>query len=65
MAPTRVGFVTTLPDSPWEDEGALLRGLQQGDPCATEYVVQQYAPALYRYAYYQLQNRAEAEDLVA
>ena len=30
-----------------------------------EYVVQQYAPALYRFAYYQLQDGTAAEDLVA
>ncbi len=47
------------------DDAALVAGLQQGDAHAIEHVVQQHAPALYRYAYYQLQDAAAAEDVVS
>jgi RNA polymerase sigma-70 factor (ECF subfamily) len=47
-----------------EDED-LVAGLQRGDARAVEYLVQQYAPALYRFAYYQLQDASLAEDLVS
>lgn len=47
------------------DDATLVTGLQRGDAQAIEYVVQQYASALYRFAYYQLQDAALAEDLVA
>ncbi|HMA33051.1 MAG TPA: RNA polymerase sigma factor [Chloroflexia bacterium] len=47
------------------DDAALVAGLQRGDPWAVEYVVQQYAPPLYRYAYYQVQDAMLAEDLVS
>jgi RNA polymerase sigma-70 factor (ECF subfamily) len=47
------------------DDVALVTGLQRGDARAVEYVVQQYAPALYRFAYYQLQDSTAAEDLVS
>ena len=47
------------------DDIALLAGLKRGDSEAVEYVVQHYAPALYRFAFYQLHNSAYAEDLVA
>jgi RNA polymerase sigma-70 factor (ECF subfamily) len=47
------------------DDAALVTGLQRGDPCSIEYVVQHYAPALYRFAYYQLQDAALAEDVVS
>jgi RNA polymerase sigma-70 factor (ECF subfamily) len=47
-----------------EDE-ELVAGLQCGDARAVEYLVQQYAPALYRFAYYQLQDASLAEDLVS
>ncbi|HMA33712.1 MAG TPA: RNA polymerase sigma factor [Chloroflexia bacterium] len=55
----------TPPDLRWMDEASLVTALQQGDACAAEWVVQRYAPALYRYAYYQLQDATLAEDLVA
>jgi RNA polymerase sigma-70 factor (ECF subfamily) len=47
------------------DDVTLVTGLQRGDARAVEYVVQQYAPALYRFAYYQMQDAAAAEDLVS
>jgi len=47
------------------DDAALVAGLQHGDAHAVEYVVQRYAPALFRYAYYQLQDAMLAEDLVS
>ena len=47
------------------DDASLVAGLQRGDAEAVEYVVQQYAPALYRFAYYQLQDAVTAEDLVS
>lgn len=47
------------------DDVSLVVGLQRGDAEAVEYVVQEYAPALYRFAYYQLQDAMIAEDLVS
>jgi RNA polymerase sigma-70 factor (ECF subfamily) len=47
------------------DDATLLAGLKRGDPEAVEYAVQRYAPALYRFAYYQLHDNVAAEDLVA
>jgi RNA polymerase sigma-70 factor (ECF subfamily) len=46
-------------------DASLVERLQGGDIPAVEYVVQEYAPALYRFAYYQLNDAAAAEDLVA
>jgi RNA polymerase sigma-70 factor, ECF subfamily len=46
------------------DERVLVDGLQCGDARAVEYAVKQYAPALYRFAYYQLHDASLAEDLV-
>jgi RNA polymerase sigma-70 factor (ECF subfamily) len=47
------------------DEEALVAGLRAGDTQAVEYAVQQYAPALFRYAFYQLQDTHLAEDVVS
>jgi RNA polymerase sigma-70 factor, ECF subfamily len=47
------------------DDADLVAGLQHGDTDAVEYLVHQYAPALYRFAYYQLQDASMAEDLVS
>lgn len=47
------------------DDATLVMGLQCDDAYSVEYVVQHYAPALYRFAYYQLQNAALAEDVVS
>ncbi len=47
------------------DDIALLAGLKRGDSEAVEYVVHHYAPALYRFAFYQLHDATYAEDLVA
>ncbi len=47
------------------DDAELITGLRQGDAQAVEHVVGQYAPALYRFAYYQLQDAMLAEDLVS
>ncbi len=47
------------------DDATLVTGLQRGDAYAVEYLVQEYAPALYRFAYYQMQDTPAAEDLVA
>jgi RNA polymerase sigma-70 factor (ECF subfamily) len=43
----------------------LVERLQRGDIPAVEHVVREYAPALYRFACYQLHDAAAAEDLVA
>jgi RNA polymerase sigma-70 factor, ECF subfamily len=53
------------PGPQYMDDTILVAGLQRGDTRAIEYVVQQYAPALYRYAYYQLQDAMLAEDVVS
>lgn len=47
------------------NDANLVARLQQGDVHTVEYVVQEYAPALYRFAFYQLHDAAAAEDLVA
>jgi RNA polymerase sigma-70 factor, ECF subfamily len=47
------------------DDTQLVAGLKQGDPEAVEYAVLQYAPALYRFAIYQLHDPIAAEDLVS
>jgi RNA polymerase sigma-70 factor (ECF subfamily) len=47
------------------DDTALVAGLQRGESHAVEYVVQHHAPALYRYAYYQLGDATTAEDIVS
>ncbi len=53
------------PEPDGVDTATLVASLQRGDAPTVEYVVQQYAPALYRFAYYQLQDVMAAEDLVA
>src|SRR5947209_7865757 len=47
------------------EDADLVAGLQRGEARAVEYLVRQYAPALYRFAYYQLEDASLAEDLVA
>src|SRR5690348_12417655 len=47
------------------DDASLVAGLRRGDVEAVEYVTQHFAPALYRFAYYQLQDGIIAEDLVS
>ena len=47
------------------DDATLVAGLQRRDPAAIAYVVQHYAPVLHRFAYYQLQDAALAQDLVS
>lgn len=47
------------------DDADLIAGLRRGDEHAVEHVVRQHAPALYRYAYYQLQDAMLAEDVVS
>jgi RNA polymerase sigma-70 factor, ECF subfamily len=47
------------------DDATLVAGLQHRDAPAIEYVVQHYAPVLHRFAYYQLQDAALAQDLVS
>jgi RNA polymerase sigma-70 factor (ECF subfamily) len=47
------------------DDAALVAGLQAGDSRAVEHLVTHYGPILYRFAYYQLQDSMQAEDLVA
>ena len=44
---------------------ALVAGLKRGDRQATQCAVHHYAPALYRFAYYQLQDPQLAEDIVS
>jgi RNA polymerase sigma-70 factor (ECF subfamily) len=50
--------------TPWDDE-TLVAGLKRREPQAVEHAVVTYAPKLYRYALYQLQNSMAAEDLVS
>jgi RNA polymerase sigma-70 factor, ECF subfamily len=50
---------------PYMDDESLVAGLRCGDAQITEQAVRQYAPALYRFAYYQLQNALLAEDVVS
>src|SRR6476646_2766891 len=47
------------------DDAALVAGLRQGDVRAVEFVIERYAPGLYRLAFYHLQDAMLAEDLVA
>ena len=47
------------------NDSELVEGLKNGDTRVVQYVVQQYAPALYRFAFYQLQDAQSAEDLVS
>src|SRR5437762_7119910 len=47
------------------EDADLVAALRCGDAQAVEYVVRQFAPALYRFAYYQLQDAMLAEDLVS
>ncbi len=47
------------------DDQALVERLKCGDQKAVEYVVLRYVPAIYRFAYYQLQDAFLAEDLAS
>ena len=47
------------------DDIELVAGLQLGESEAVKYLVQEYAPALFRFAYYQMQDASSAEDVVA
>jgi RNA polymerase sigma-70 factor (ECF subfamily) len=57
--------VPSPPAGTLPEDAALVAGLHAGDPRAVEQMVAQYGPALYRFAYYQLQDAMLAEDLVA
>ena len=50
--------------SDWDDR-CLVEGLRRGDSRVTAYVVDRFAPALYRFTYYQLQDAQVAEDIVS
>src|SRR5437868_14367864 len=65
MSQSRLWLLNNHTEPPCMDDADLVAGLQRGDAWAVEYVVQQYAPALYRFAYYQLHDASAAEDLVA
>ena len=65
MIPRQPWLLNHRSGSPCMDDAAIVSGLKSGDALAVEYVVKQYAPALYRFAYYQLQDEATAEDVVA
>jgi RNA polymerase sigma-70 factor (ECF subfamily) len=58
-------LVSDGPDRPDMDDQVLVTGLRRGDTWATEYAVHHYASALYRFAYYQLQDPLLAEDIVS
>ncbi|HST06024.1 MAG TPA: RNA polymerase sigma factor [Chloroflexia bacterium] len=58
-------LVSDDPDRPGMSDEALVMGLRRGDAPASQYVVRLYAPALYRFVYYQLQDPLLAEDIVA
>lgn len=47
------------------DDETLIRALKARDEAAVAYAVETYAPKLYRYAFYQLNDTAAAEDLVS
>jgi RNA polymerase sigma-70 factor (ECF subfamily) len=49
----------------YADDVALVTGLRCGDALSIEYVLHRDAPALYRFAYYQLRDAALAEDVVS
>jgi RNA polymerase sigma-70 factor, ECF subfamily len=53
------------PDPEDLDDHCLVEGLRRGDPRITEYVVHRFAPALYRFTYYQVQDAMLAEDIVS
>ena len=65
MLHNQLWTVNLSPSPQYMDDTILVAGLQRGETRAVEYVVQQYAPALYRYAYYQLQDAMLAEDVVS
>src|SRR5690242_2963915 len=65
MLHNQLWTVNLSPGPQYMDDTILVAGLQRGETRAVEYVVQQYAPALYRYAYYQLQDAMLAEDVVS
>jgi RNA polymerase sigma-70 factor (ECF subfamily) len=48
----------------WDDE-SLIAALKRREHAAITYAAETYAPKLYRYAYYQLNDAAAAEDLVS
>lgn len=50
---------------PCIDDESLVEGLRRGDARVTENAVREYAPSLYRFAYYQLQSPQLAEELVS
>ena len=50
--------------SDWDDR-CLVEGLRRGDSRVTAYVVAQFAPALYRFTYYQVRDAQLAEDIVS
>ena len=58
-------LVSDSVERPCMDDADLVAGLRRGDSHATEYAVREHAPALYRFAYYQLQNALLAEDVVS
>lgn len=58
-------LVSDSPDRASMNDEALVMGLKRGDASATEYAVLHYAPALYRFVYYQLNDPLLAEDIVS
>ena len=65
MSQSRLWLLNNHTEPPCMDDADLVAGLQRGDAAAVEYFVQEYAPALYRFAYYQLGDATAAEDLVS
>ena len=65
MSQNRLWLLNNHTGPPCMDDADLVAGLQRGDAAAVEYFVQEYAPALYRFAYYQLGDPTAAEDLVS
>src|SRR5690242_10987894 len=65
MFGTNTQLITPPADGYHDDDAALVAGLQAGDARAVEHLVTHYGPILYRFAYYQLQDAMQAEDLVS
>jgi len=65
MSQSQLWLLNNHTGPPCMNDADLVAGLQRGDADTVEYFVQEYAPALYRFAYYQLGDATAAEDLVS
>src|SRR5438477_9985042 len=65
MSQSRLWLLNNHTGPPCMNDADLVAGLQRGDADTVEYFVQEYAPALYRVAYYQLGHATAAQDLAS